>query len=341
MIKKLLFLAFSFLLLNTLTSVLADDAPPSHITSLQIIQTGLQHYLQNTHYKVIGICMWWDCKRLHNCGMHTTLELDEYIPDLLVSVYNGKGDNPWTEGNELYDQVAYAAGNETMHLATGHDLGDGNTNETSGSNHFNSLRARSVDVIGNPVTLIKIPLPRLKVDTKPYMPYYQSDVDAVSDRFEIAEAIRPETYNIFGHYIGASFINHWAYEFPRTMAVDNNNNYKASIVAALHAADIVTNKNTMHVVKSVSDSCGKNCAVANVIEEQNDAHEIWEEIYPKDHHIKLGEDDSLSLHSIGAADDKAGHGNYVFVIWRHYRGCVQHDGKLMWSSVKVPDTKKR
>ncbi len=337
--KLLLFFLLSLSFLPTV--VWAKEGPPSHITSLQIMEKAAENYFKYTHYKVIGVCMWWKCRSIHNCGIYTTLELDEHIPDLLVSVYNGKGDNPWIEGDELYDQLAYAAGNETMKMATGHELGDGNTNETSGSNHFNSLRARSVDVIGNPVTLIKTPLPSLKVDTKPYMPYYQSDIDSVSDRFGIAEAIRPETYNIFGHYIGSSFINHWAYEFPRTMAVDNNNNYKASIVAALHAADIVTNKNTMHVVKSVSDSCGKNCAVANVIEEQKDDHEIWEEIYPKDHHIKLGEDDSLSLHSIGSSDDQKGNGNYVFVIWRHYRGCVQHEGKLIWSSVKVPDTKKR
>lgn len=320
----------------------ANDKPPSHITSLQVVEKGYSHYFKYSHFKIIGICVWWHCHGIFHCGFSTTMELDQYIPDLLVSVYNANSDNPWWEGNTFYDRVSYFGGNNAMKAATGHNLGYGDTSmQQSGSDRINGLRTKAVDVVGSPMLLFHLPFISLRKDPSAYVPYYLSDLDTVSDRLDFAEAIRPETYNIFGNYIGKNFVDHWGYEFPRAMTVDNANDYKASIMAALHAADLVTNRNDLHVTKSVSDSCGKNCAVSNVIEESKDGHEIWEEVYPNDKHIQLGEDDSLSPSELGSDDDQKGHGNYVFMIWRHYRGCIQHDGHLVWKSKSVPDTHKR
>ena len=64
------------------------------------------------------------------------------------------------------------------------------------------------------------------------------------------------------------------------MSVNIDNDYKASVVIALHAADLVTNNNALH--DSIHQRfLRKTCAVANVIEEMNEEHAIWQEVYPK------------------------------------------------------------
>ncbi len=124
-----------------------------------------------------------------------------------------------------------------------------------------------------------------------------------------------------------NFLNYF-----QIMLILNGYDFIASVVIALRAADIVTNKNALHIVHSTHDSCGKNCAVANVIEETGHAHAIWQEVYPNDRQIHLGAPNSATGTPLGQADEQAGHGNYVFVLWRHYRGCVQDSGHLWWAS---------
>lgn len=336
--------AMMLILCIKLSNVFANDgpSPPSSITSATIIADSLVHLFDDSHFKVIGACLFLQCHFPIGCWLNPTLELDEYLPDLVVTSYTGHGNDPWIEANDVIDKAAYVAGNATVETATGLTLTDGRSPMmVGGTAGLGSRMARSVDVIGSPFNFVNLPFPTLQRNTHMGLLYYNSDLDALMDRSGIAEGIREETWNPLGHYIGKSFIDHWGYEFPRTMIVDVDNEYKAAVIAALHAADIVTNKNTLHVVHSVSDSCGTNCAVANVIEEQQDTHEIWQMIYPNDVHIHPGQDDSLQLTSMGTTYNQAGHGNYVFVLWRHYKGCMQAPGKLIYATVTVPPTKKR
>jgi integrating conjugative element protein (TIGR03756 family) len=336
MIKKLLYL---FCLFNLLWFSIAKTYASSSVTSLTITQKVMEHYLEYTHYKVIGLCFWKKCDI--GCTFPTTLELDEYLPDLVVTVANKEGDNPWMEANEILDKGSFAIGNEAMQQTTGFGLANGNSSSQK-SSHYDSLRMKTIDVIGNPAMLIHFPFLTLQSDTTAYVLYYQSDLDTAG-RLGLAESIRLETWNPVGNPIGKNALNHWGYEFPRSMSVNVDNDYKASLIAALHAVDIVTNKNTLHVVKSVENTCGDHCAVSNVIEEQKEDHAIWQEIYPYDRHVHIGEDDSLQLKSEGMDDNLKGHGNYVFVVWRHYQGCVQSspDASLIGATKRIKPTIKR
>lgn len=336
LVSKGLVVALSFNML----CAFGDDSPPSSINSVKMATTIAKHYAEYMRWHPIGMCVWMHWSMFGPYYTYT-LELDEYLPDLVVTVFNENGDDPWTETKVSFDKLSQALGNTTIRAVTGDELTDGHNTSTRGEMNNNSVITKSVDVIGSPMSLLNIPYVTLRADTTGYMPYYQSGVDAVPGRLGIAEALRKETWNPMGNYIGGSFINHWAYEFPRDMSVDNNNDFKASVSVALHAADIVTNRNTLHVVNSTADSCGRNCSVANVIEENADEHEIWEEVYPTDKHIQLGQSDTSSATPLGQEDEKQGHGNYVYVIWRHYRGCMQDDGMYVTATVTVPPTVKR
>lgn len=317
------------------------DSPPDTINSLDISMRAAKHYLKYTHFQIIGVCFWLEHGFMGFPKISVSSSIEEYLPDLVVSVYNEPGDNPWIEARTLLDETAHSVGQLAIQSATGHTLTGGRNNSVQLRLHSDSDVTKFVDVIGNPLGLIDFPFVSLRYDAKPFMPYYQSALDALPSRMGFAEAIRPETWNPFSHYIGQGFSNHWGYEFPREMTTTNDNDFKASFVLAQRAADIVTNRNTLHVVKSTSNSCGTHCSVANVIEEQKDDHEKWQEIYPIDRHIRQGESDATSMTPIGQKDAIAGHGNYVFMVWRRYKGCVQHPGKLIFATPHVSTPHKR
>lgn len=321
------------------TRAVADTAPPTLITTPEIVAKVAAHYGEYTHYTVIGECQWQSIS--HGVPMtYTTQELDEYLPDLIVTVFNQSGDNPWWEAATLLDPAADATATAMILASTGYVMGNGHTAAQSGNLHADHMVMKEVDVVGNPAMSFQFPYVSLKADTEPFMPYYQSSLD-LGGRSGTAEWMRPESLDPIHYYIGPDFYNHWGYEFPRSMSVNIDNDYKASVVIALHAVDLVTNKNTLHTIQSTKDSCGNHCAVANVIEEMNEEHAIWQEVYPNDRHLYLGEDDSTQLDSLGQADEAAGNGNYVFVVWRHYQGCVQAPGNIIFITQPISPTTKR
>src|SRR3989338_10738159 len=356
MIKKTHCLLLAWLMINLfmINIVWANDGPKPHdrLNAFQISSKIIPHVFDNMHLKITGVCVWWHCDSPFHCGFDFTLELDEYLPDLLVSVYNGRGNDPLYEMSEFPsstlspDEMAYQSGNILFHQTLNStyanpphaDLGNGNSN--SNKNHYDALRTKSVDVIGSPLSLFRIPAFMLRPDTSAYNPYYISDLDSLG-RLGLAESLRSETWSPLGHYIGHGFLNHWSYEFPRNTTVNVYNPYKAAVIAGQRAADIVTNINTLHTNQSTSNSCGTNCVVANVIEEENEDHEIWQEIYPQNKHIHPGESDLTTTNSMGQEDEKEGRGNYIFVIWRHYQGCIQGDGHLVSATRDVGSPEKR
>lgn len=307
------------------------------VTSAQIAYAEMEQALTLTHYKPIGICVW--LKPDPRPHIVTTIEIEEYKPDLVVTVFNKVGDDAWIEANTVVDNVANQVGSSFYQAITQDPIEQGNT-ASQGLLHYADNRTKVVDVIGSPLPTLPLPLPQLDSDTIPLRPYYQSQLDILG-RLGLAEATRPETYELFTHYIGTSQWNNWGYEFPRNMVVQVDNDYKAAVMLALRAADIVTNKHVLHTVNETKNTCGQECAVSNVIEETDNQHAYWQEVYPDNKVIQLGENDANKLKSLGLDDEVKGSGNYIFVVWRQYRGCVQHSGKFLFDSISISPTIKR
>ena len=227
------------------------------------------------------------------------MEYSEWQPDLVITVFDSDGQDPWLEARTLLDPPASIAAHTESRLTTGFDYTTGHsTSVPTIRTHGGNIRHKIVDVIGSPFMLVDFPF-RLRSNTKAFMPYYQSEFDAFQERSGMAEWLsRPIDVLAFTHPIG-NLISHWGYAFPRSMTVDNSNNYKASIVAALHAADLVTNQNTLHTIQGVSNSCGNSCAIANVTEvTSQNGQVIWQEVYPMNiNRLSIGKDDSLNANT--------------------------------------------
>ncbi len=312
--------------------------PPHPITSFGIATLVLSKLFTNSHYKVIGTCTW------AVGGLPPRLvevvAVEQFLPDLIVTVANRPETNPWMEAKALYENPAsQALYQKAYKLATGSELGFGNDAGQISSMHINDERTRVVDVIGSPAGLYHFPYLSHKPETHFGYPYYLSEADAVSDRTELAEIVYMATHPhlLFNHDIGST-TQVWGHEIPRLMRVTHPSRFRASIVAALHAADIVSNKNSLHITQSTSNSCGPNCIVSNVIFDASNKNIIWQEVYPKNRNIYFND-----ASDIGIEDEKAGNGNYVFVVWRKYRGCIRHEGRLIHhlSFPKVGQPQKR
>lgn len=299
--------------------------------SLDIERKTLSH-ISETNIKPIGLCFWFKMT-WHGPTFPVTLMLDEYQPDLIVSVFNTDKTDPFLETRNLVDPEASLIGNEAVKSVFHNELTNGSETTTPSINANSSFITKTAVVVGSPHLFIP-GLNRflLRRDTKTLYPYFQSNLDGVPGRSGLAESLEVlNTVNLLKNYIGNP-LDYWASEYPRDMSVDNNNDFKASASIAMHAADIVTQKNAMHVVKSTNNSCGVHCYVATVSNNMKD-HEKWEEVWPNDRFFEPGKSDAHSLSELGSDDYRAGGGNYVFLIWRHYRGCIQSDGSSFITSV--------
>jgi integrating conjugative element protein (TIGR03756 family) len=332
MVKFLL--SYIMVLFSMTAQGMESTKPRQPITTPTLAMSVLKYLSKNSHPKVIGTCFWQEGTLPPKITPGPALS--QFIPDLVVTVSNNPGENPWIEANQLFEnkpalQVYQSAFTRIM----GMPLGFGDGSGQLASQHINEDRTRVVSVIGSPGNVYKIKGLTHRSETTFMKLYYSSLADAVSDR-TTGELLYMAThpYLLIGHKIGTTF-NHWGHEFPRLMRVTQPSRFRASVVAAMHAADIVTN-NGMHLKQSTSNRCGPNCIVSNVIFDSKQKHLIWQEVYPNNRNIIPGKDSDK-----GEVDDAKGNGNYVFVVWRQYKGCVKQKGKLLWGFPQVGKPKKR
>lgn len=327
-------LGISMLLLSS--NLLAEDSlestKPTHpLNTATLIARIYSKVFSNTHYRIIGACGWLERKWPPKVTVGPAVE--QYLPDLVITVSNNPGENPWAEAGLLYEnQLAQSAYQKAFELAFNFPLGFGEDSSQS-SYRLNEGKNRIVHVLGAPA--LALPYVSHRAETGFLTPYYASTTDAVIERTDVAEIAYMATHpQVLFKEIGP-FGHSWGPELPRSMSVTQPSGFRASVVAALHAADIVTNQG-FHIKRPTNNTCGPNCVVSNVIYDPESKKTIWQEVYPLNRKIKPGDIDDF-----GEDDEKAGNGNYVFVVWRKYRGCVEQKGKLWSKFPKVGQPEKR
>lgn len=297
--------------------------PPKSLNSAQIGLNIVSKMTKNAHIRFKGVCFW--LTRNVPPKLVAAPAISQFIPDLVVTVSNNPGENPWIEARHLVENKAAVSGYQRVYqAAVGYPLGFGKDSMMSSPAHFNEGHSRVVSVFGAPTQYMRLPALTHRPETSFPSVYYSSLADAAMERTEIAELAYMATHPgmLFGHEIGTT-TNNWGFEMPRMMYVTQPYRFRASVVAAMHAADIITNKRSMHLGRTTTNRCGKDCIIANVVYDPNQEQVIWQEVYPKNRIIIPGKADDF-----GIDEDKAGKGNYIFVIWRKYEGCVEQKGKL-------------
>jgi integrating conjugative element protein (TIGR03756 family) len=318
-----------WMLLFFISIFFAQTTTAHALSTLAIIQHTLAAMPRCSHYRVTGICFWLDC-HYGICTTNTTLRVEHYLPDAVVSVYRETDSNPW-EYAGIVDQLAYPVGNVQCEKMLGNSLGYGQlpaNQKTDIDTHF-----KEVDVIGNPALLLLKRFSELFISSvaRPFKPYYLSLADSYAWRSPMLEmALYPQFVLPGVHTIGSA-LNSWGNVYPRTGFILQSNDAKAAAVIAQRAVDIATQANSLHVYQPLAIDCGQACHIAET--KENDAHIKWQMIYPLTETTctVFGENDTNTLLPWKSEATQAGDGNYTWVLWRHYRGCIQGRGKYLGS----------
>lgn len=101
--------------------------PPNPLNSVTLSARVLERTFENSHYRIIGSCLWMQ-------GFPPRAEpgvaIEQFLPDLVVTVSNQTGANPWKEIALVYENKAALKGYQSTFIATvglPFDHGDGSS----------------------------------------------------------------------------------------------------------------------------------------------------------------------------------------------------------------------
>lgn len=282
------------------------------------------------NWKLTGICIWlhWS---IYGPYLTPTWKVNEFMPDTIVSVYNTNGEDPFFIAKKLFDPILKSSGDAIAKSI----IGVAPVAGTDGVSSHNDgmMQFKEVDVIGDPMaSVLSNSLGSMLISSvaSPYVPYYSSLLDSVQWRDPKLDLLT-HPQDIF-HQIGT--LSDWGSLYPLNGYVNQSGDYKAAAVDAVRAMDIVgIAGSTAHLHTSlVTGSCGDHCTIEPSDESHAyDSSQIkFQEIYPVESNTaeeNIGVNDP-AIGTYGQDQYTRGNGNYVWIVWRHYYGCIQGGGKL-------------
>jgi len=327
MAKQLIKILFILLL-----SVPCAFAADGKITSVNIVGQTFGAIPSCLKYRILGVCFWMHCDGPF-CWVSTTLKVSEYLPDTIDSVFSNAKSDPWVLTNTVVDPVGLKVAKLQSKTLIHDPYGFGDS-QTSPATHTEDDRLKEVDVLGNPVAQLFKPPAFIPSTSIPFLPYYISMVDAVIWRGGLTEMLYPQSYIPGDDDIGKFPYNVWGSLYPRTGFLMQSDDAKAAAVIAQRATNIITHGAQAHIDDPLpSGSCGPACTAYR--SKVNDANTVeFQMVYPIPQKTCgiFGVDYLTHLLPWGSKAAAKGNGNYVWVMWRHYQGCINEGGKYLGST---------
>ena len=266
-------------------------------------------------YNIVGICVWLSCG-WNGCSVKTSIKIRHYIPELVVSAYENRTSNPWTEARELLSEIAItqSEGGRDTHR---HKYSQDNT------------RFKFADAIGHPGSLIFDTFAStfgLTCETPavPMLPYTISNLNPIAWRFGIPEMTYLDALIPGQREMGQSG-DLWGNIYPRSGFINHVHDYKVAAVAAQRTADFVTRLNQPHVYTPLhAPSKDGYWPPGGVVE--NTSNHKWQMLYPQmQNSCRVWPDRQASNPYSDRID---ANGNYAWALWRPYE-CCQRRGQVL------------
>jgi integrating conjugative element protein (TIGR03756 family) len=302
------------------------------ISTITIAQKVTQAAIHNPsgnflNYKIEGICFW--LKHGIIPKIKTTLKVNHFLPDAVVIVYDAYKNNPWDIANNIIDPMMKRIG-DTSYKAVNHTTPENNSYSGAGTNGMEIFK--EADVIGDPGLFFMRFFPTIASEASPFMPYYSSLADSYFWSTPQWEDLSHPEYLVSGVRTEGTLYDQWGSIYPRVGYLNQLGDYKAAAVIALRASDIATAGGMTRIYKSLhSGSCGHDCRVWP--SHENDFKNVkFQEIYPVSSTTAkqiFGLNDLKNATTYGQDQFSKGNGRYVFILWRHYEGCIQRSGKFL------------
>ena len=277
----------------------------------------------------VGVCFWLHCSWT-GCRVRTSLKVGHYNPDLVVSVYNELGGNPWTEIRATLGlaQRTAAAGLLGALLPVPIDSAGNRTEGTGNRRDHRNLVFREADAIGHPLSTLSGIAAGVGLvcesQTTSLVPYFQSGLDAFAWRQALPEILYPASWVPGLREVGAGLLQTWGSVHPRTGWTTQAEEPKAAAVTAQRAGDIVTRSGQPHIYIELPGLSPANQHVwpPGPLVETDARTGTWQMLAPRTEAscAVFGSDDRASLTGWGGGRVDAA-GDYVWTLWRPYQCC--------------------
>ena len=267
-------------------------------------------------YRIVGICYWLFCTTF-TCSVRTSVKVRHYVPDAVVSSYSNTGANPWVEVRLM------SVPNPTAQAG-----GDGTTNHGSENN---LAKFKNADVIGHPAGSVFSQFASGSGYTcqgagTAFMPYLLSTLDTLAWRYDIPEAVYPESLVPGMREIGArATLDLWGNVYPRGGFLHQTDDYESGAVVAQRAGDVVTRRTQPHVYQPLLADAHDGYWPAGALVESDASTGKWQELTPTLSTICA----VFPHHNVRV---QAQQGDYVWALWRPY-ACCERRGQVFLSSV--------
>ena len=274
------------------------------------------------NYCFTGICVWLKCT-LFACSIETSVRVRHYNPDLVVSVYDEMGGNPWDLAEQIYADIEKSLSATIVGTFFGGLAGGGHRVEGGQYGVDQSLRFKEVTALCHPLASFTDNLGEYYCPSEAttFYPYFSSSFDALSWRFGLFESLYVHNLIPERRVIGRGIAQQWGAVWPRTGFMLQKDDVKAAAVAAQRVGNIVTQTNQPHIYDALHGNGYNRTWLPGELIENGATTGVWQMLAPIQDNTcyVFGEDDVYRER--WSKDRNTDDNKYTFALWRRYQCC--------------------
>lgn len=277
-------------------------------------------------WRVAGMCVWY--KWPHR--IRTSVKVNHYIPDYVVSAYERTGENSWDLMSFIDD-----FGDSGFESLVGFKPDGGSVKGKGRGQHSTNIMFKNVTAIGNPLAstwkTLGLGFLMCSSEAQSFVPAYVSSLDWLAWRTNPIEAVlNMDQIVTRRNRIKPSSrpTENWAFLYPRTGFVVGSDDAKTAAVTALRASSIVTDKSniSINVANRPAQRTRKGYWPPKTVNIDNHSQGYFQMLLPKEENSCRLISDMGSISDMGKY--RSVNGNYAWNFWRPYT-CCNGSGKLI------------
>ena len=315
----------------------AFEAEPTTITTADIV-SAITLDRSCLNYCITGVCVWLRCS-IYECSIETSIRVAHYNPDLVVSVYDEPGDNPWQEMESIFGSLDSGIVSGIVSTFHGAFVGGGHRTEGGNPATDQSLRFKEVTAIGHPFSSVSDFIGDsgyyCPSEAESFNPYLLSSLDALTWRLGLPEMLYLQNLLPGRRVVGDGIQQQWGPVWPRTGFINQKDDAKAAAVVAQRAGNIVTQTRQPHVYNALDGNGYNRTWLPGELVENDPDTGVWQMLAPEvdEQCYAFGENDVLSTSwSEGRHSED---NRYAFTLWRPYECCEAQGAYLFTVPVRI------
>ncbi|MGS2722126.1 TIGR03756 family integrating conjugative element protein [Porticoccus sp. GXU_MW_L64] len=315
----------------------AAEAEPTTINTTDIISS-LSLDSSCLNYCITGVCVWLRCT-IAGCDIETSIRVGHNNPDLVVSVFDKPGDNPWQEAQSLYGRLEAQLTGSLVGVFHDAEAGGGHGTEGGNSSTDQSLRFKEVTAVGHPLSSLTDFIGSTGYfcpsEAESFIPYFSSAFDSLTWRLGTPEYLYLQNLLPGRRVIGEGIHQQWGAVWPRTGFVKQKDDAKAAAVAAQRAGNVVTQNSQPHIYNPLDGNNYNRTWLPGEMVENDPTTGVWQMLAPKqdDTCYVFGENDVFR--TSWSTDRQSDDNRYVFSLWRPYECCEARGAYLFTVPLRV------